>query len=254
MRIPDLTGRSATVALEILRTLGKRPPEITYVEDAGPPHVVLRQRSVDDGVALFVSARNPMRYLPGVFRRADRESGGFLERMLWPFAHLLADLDRRVREVPTHLDPAVAPAAFLPWLRRLVALPLDGSREAILRAPDLWRWKGTPRGILGGLRHILGVEARIRQGEYSLLPWWIGVGAVVGVARLEGRGAALPAVFEIILPERPDPGRTQTLRRLLDLLRPAHTICRLRFPGLGPDRSRFFRIGVARLEDSHGTP
>ena len=104
------------------------------------------------------------------------------------------------------------------------------------------------------MRHILGMEARIRQGEYSLLPWWIGVGAIVGAARLQGPGAALPEAFEIILPERLDPNQTRALRRLLDLLKPTHTTCRLRFAGAEPDRSRFFRIGVMRLEDSHGTP
>jgi phage tail-like protein len=252
--MPGLVGRHVTTALEILRALGERPPDITHVEDAGPPHIILRQTSAVDRITLEVSARNPIRHLPGVFRRADRDGGGFLERMLWPYAHLLADLDRKIRQVPSHLDPAVAPPAFLPWLRRLVALPLDGGREAILRAPHLWRWKGTARGILYGLRHLLGLAATIRQGEYSLLPWWIGEGAIVGRSRLRDRDASLPAAFEVLLPESLDPERVRMLRHILDLLKPAHTACRLRFAGTGPDGPLSHQIGVTRLEAPHETP
>jgi phage tail-like protein len=86
--------------------------------------------------------------LPGVYAEDEFVQGftGALDDVLSP---VFATLD----SFSAYLDPRLAPADFLDWLARWVALDVDESwtpaqrRELITKAVELHRWRGTRRGL-----------------------------------------------------------------------------------------------------------
>ncbi|MFG0245736.1 MAG: phage tail protein [Phycisphaerales bacterium JB052] len=65
-----------------------------------------------------------------------------------------------------YFDPWSAPAAWLPWLAQVVALPVlpptDTQRRAVISAAfSAWPHKGTPGGIEVYLKAVAGIEAEV---------------------------------------------------------------------------------------------
>lgn len=103
-----------------------------------------------------------LEYLPTVYR-----DDLFLARFLLIFQSILDPIDAAVDNTHYYLDPAVAPASFLPWLASWVGIELDPAldvgtqRELIRRATEFHRWKGTRRGIREELRARTGTRPLI---------------------------------------------------------------------------------------------
>lgn len=101
-------------------------------------------------------------YLPTVYR-----DDLFLARFLLIFQSILDPIDAAVDNTHYYLDPAVAPATFLPWLGAWVGIELDprldvGTQRALIRrATEFHRWKGTRRGIREELRTRTGTRPLI---------------------------------------------------------------------------------------------
>ena len=197
--MPPLEGQSLGRALRILEAMEipATACRIHYREAPGEVHTVLGQHPppggpAPDEVALEVCGRNPIRLLPGVFRRMDDEAGGFLRRLLWPFAQILLEIDRQIAEFPRALDPATAPHRHLPWLSYLlsVATHEEGEperlREIIARTPTFHRWRGTPRGLVDSIERLAGVSVSIREGDLRGGTGRVGVHSVLGANRLDG--------------------------------------------------------------------
>ncbi|MBK9647223.1 MAG: hypothetical protein IPO67_19035 [Deltaproteobacteria bacterium] len=96
-------------------------------------------------------------YLPAVYRReADHTS--FTERFLALTEGFLTSLEDRVAASQVLLDPKVSPPEFLPWLAGWFGLAFDlGWEEARRRVllsnlSELFRWRGTARGLRAALR------------------------------------------------------------------------------------------------------
>lgn len=90
--------------------------------------------------------------LPPIYEA--RDSDGVLNGILQICEQILDPIDRLViGQLHVYLDPATAPAAMLPWLAAWVDLvldenwPLERRRELIGRASELYRWRGTRRGL-----------------------------------------------------------------------------------------------------------
>src|SRR2546430_4071020 len=89
-----------------------------------------------------------LRYLPGVYQQDP-----FLCRLLLIFEAVLAPLERLVDTLPLYTEPEIAPQAFLPWLAGWVAVsldsgwPVDRQRALIAHAVEIYRWRGTRRGL-----------------------------------------------------------------------------------------------------------
>ncbi|MCB9563780.1 MAG: phage tail protein [Kofleriaceae bacterium] len=200
--------------------------EVATVEDAGAsPHADDWQR-VENAPLDFLIAQPPGRYLwlrlrlrgdghvsprlrrirvdfprataaehlPAVFR--DRAEGGdFLDAFLSLFDATIGDLDDAIARFPALLDPAVTPAAALPWLASLLDLGLDPAwpedrRRALIAAlPELYRRRGTPEGLRRAVELTFGVTPAIE--ELGAVPPFGALGGVrVGTVRLFGRGRA----------------------------------------------------------------
>jgi phage tail-like protein len=100
------------------------------------------------------------RYLPAVWRE-DARSASFSDRFLANFEGLITDVEDRIATAERWLDPRTTPPEALPWLAGWFDLLLDASwtdaqRRFFLRhADELFRWRGTARGLRDAVRIAL---------------------------------------------------------------------------------------------------
>lgn len=131
------------------------PPEGVFVfggafEEA-PPGVPAHRSSYID-------------YLPGIYHESD-----FLGRFLLIFEHILSPIDRTIENIPDYFDPELAPPDVVTWLGSWLGLVLDARwpeerrRDVVKAAPELFRWRGTRRGLAHFLRLYTGIEPEITE-------------------------------------------------------------------------------------------
>lgn len=119
------------------------------------------------------------------FLPAHFQENGVLGAFLLPFERHMDTLSDIVEHIAEVFDPSLTEPEFLPWLATWVSLALDPDwdearrRELIAKAVDLYRHRGTVRGLKEYLKIYTGLEPDIR--EWS----WPG-GMQVGVASMIG--------------------------------------------------------------------
>ncbi len=97
------------------------------------------------------------RYLPAVYRE-DADSASFLDRFLANVEGLWTTLEGAVAGAERLLDSRTAPAEYLEWLAGWLGATLDPDfdearrRLLIEHAELLFRWRGTPAGLLAMIR------------------------------------------------------------------------------------------------------
>lgn len=158
-----------------------------------------RELAQDDEVVLHVPVRGYLRFLPGVFqgdgpvtaryRLTDSQlasqqwAGGIdqahfqdmkmdedpLRRFLFIFQHVMSSVTQRIDNIADFTDPVICDVKFLPWLASWVGFDLDRSlpthqqRELVRRAIQLFRTRGTKRGIEEMLRVLTSAPTRVLE-------------------------------------------------------------------------------------------
>ncbi|MFD0366891.1 phage tail protein [Streptomyces sp. NPDC127114] len=166
----------------------------------------------------------PSRYpigeqLPALYAEDD-----FAQRFTAGLDTVLAPVFATLDNLAGYFDPRLAPPDFLSWLAAWVGgaddprRPLELRREAVARAVELHRLRGTRRGLVEALRLVLGVSADVT-----------GDGGAVWSAT--PGGATPPPAAESVL-VRVWPGRTSEIdadrvHALVRTLCPVHTLCRV---------------------------
>lgn len=133
--------------------------------------------------------------LPGIYRESS-----YLTEFLRPFEAVLLEtwLDsggrgqdgfaRLLDRIAGFFDPAQTPVDFLPWLAGWFALDLDEGwdeerrRQYIREAFDLYRWRGTIRGLTRFIEIYTGQRPRIRE---CLWPAGLQVGVASRIGGME---------------------------------------------------------------------
>jgi phage tail-like protein len=109
----------------------------------------------------------PSRYPIGGQLPALYADDDFAQRFTAGLDTVLAPVFSTLDNLPAYLDPRVTPVDFLAWLASWVGAgddpqwPLELRREAVVRAVELHRWRGTRRGLTEALRLALGVRADV---------------------------------------------------------------------------------------------
>lgn len=105
-----------------------------------------------------------IQYLPAIYADSD-----FMGRFLMIFERTLAPIESTIDNIAYYFDPRTTPEELLPWLASWVNMVLDESwplerrRELVRSAVQLYRWRGTRRGLREYLRVYAGVEPEIRE-------------------------------------------------------------------------------------------
>ncbi|MHA6485317.1 phage tail protein [Paenibacillus sp. strain BS8-2] len=102
-------------------------------------------------------------YLPAVYQE-DEESRDFLERYLSLFGTAFSELEDEIGDLSRYIDPYRATGEHLRWLATWIGLETDDYwtdeqvRAFILAAPELYRYRGTKRGIGAVIEMYTGVQ------------------------------------------------------------------------------------------------
>jgi phage tail-like protein len=156
-------------------------------------YAYVRARLTGDGTAspavhqirLDLPRHTSLDELPAIYGE-DLEAKDFTERFLSLFDAQLEDVDEGVARLDALLDAQALPDDALGWLAGLIGLGFEAEmsveqrRTLIARAPDLYRRRGTPSGLVDTLRYALGIEAIVEELGPER-PW-----GAVGTTRLGG--------------------------------------------------------------------
>jgi phage tail-like protein len=205
--------------------------------------------------------------LPGVYRE-EPEAEDFTERFLSLFDAALEDLDRVIERLPALLDVDGVPEEALPWLAAFLGIVFDArwsgqTRRALLKkAPDLYRARGTPQGLIDSIETLFGVKPVVNEQAFQRRWAILRREGRLGQVRLFGRSqsrfrlgsSALGATqlnsfgnpdhdpvrmgshqFEVLVPplDRRDATLADQLNRLIESQKPAHAQHTFRMGGEG---------------------
>ena len=188
--------------------------------------------------------------LPELLRHADsglvpgEDTASAVDRLLSVIEPMFADFESMLNELSDYFDPLLAREDFLPWLASWTALvlradwSLEQKRKALSQIIPLYRKRGTKTGLEEYLKIYVGEGVSIFD-EHDQLQ--VGKKATVGVDTVVG---GLPAHFfrANVAFTTPDPvelsEKTESVRAVLDIEKPAHTYYSLSFSG------PTFQIGV----------
>jgi phage tail-like protein len=175
----------------------------------------------------------PSRYPIGEQLPALYAADDFAQRFTAGLDTVLAPVFSTLDNLAAYVDPRVTPVDFLEWLASWVGAvddpqwPVELRREAVVRAVELHRWRGTKRGLVEALRLALGVHAEV-SGDG-------------GAAWSNTAGSDLPPepaaelLIRILLDRGPEGGRVDVDRvhEIVRTMCPVHVAFRLEvLPGL----------------------
>ncbi len=155
----------------------------------------------------------------------------FFERYLRGFEDCIAPMQERISQFSRLFDAQMTPTEFLPWLATWVGLALNENwpelkrRILIAEAVELYRWRGTRRGLSRYLQIYTGVMPSIEDTPYT--------GITMGPSTEMGTEATLGGLAEFafyVTLELP-PGSNvseQIIRDIIEAEKPAHTVYELR--------------------------
>jgi phage tail-like protein len=136
---------------------------------SGGADVVVSPTESAGQAALYVPERSTyLQLLPGIYQDSD-----FLGRFLLIFESILTPMDRMVGSIHHYFDPDVAPPETLRWVASWLGIvlderwPEDRQRDLVRGATDLYRWRGTRRGLSTVLRLATGITPTITEATVS---------------------------------------------------------------------------------------
>jgi phage tail-like protein len=250
VRVPDVIGRAFTKAQILLEDSGLPKIVTLYRESYEERDTVLEQRPargqmVYEGteVTIWIARRGYLENLPAIYRRSDAVGRNLVRDLCFVFEHMFDSVEVNLTDGWRFYDPHVAPPEFLRWLSHWMAFSLDldwpepEKRSLIKRAVDLYRIRGTKRGLALFLRLFTGQEPDIAENTWPFKGFRVeGEGAEIG-ARVGLDSVIMPPVdlahcFVVTMPMKYEAVTTDMVIRIHQIIqaeKPAHTHYYLRF-------------------------
>jgi len=267
VRVPDVVGRNLSKARILLEDAGLTKIVTLYRESYEDRDTVLEQRPargqmIYEGteVTIWVARRGLLENLPAIYRRSDAVGRNLVRDLCFLFEHMFDSVEINLTDGWRFYDPHVTPIEFLNWLSGWTAFSLDldwpeaRKRALIKRAVDLYRIRGTKRGIALFLRLFTGHEPDIEENTWPFKGFRVeGEGAEIG-ARVGLDSVIMPPVdlahcFVVTMPIKYETVSSEMIIRIHQILqmeKPAHTHYYLRFAEEKGDVElrEFFAIGL----------
>jgi phage tail-like protein len=250
VRVPDVVGRQLEKARIVLEDASLTRVVVLYRESYEDRDTVLEQRPargqmVYEGteVTIWVARRGYLEHLPAIYRRSDAVGRNLVRDLCFVFEHMFDSIDKNLIDGWRFYDPHVAPMEFLDWLSGWTAFTLDldwpeaQKRALVKRAVDLYRIRGTKRGLTLFLKLFTGHEPEIVENEWPFKGFRLeGEGAEQG-ARIAIDSVVLPPMdlahcFVVKMPikfESVTPEMVIRIHQIIQLEKPAHTHYYLQF-------------------------
>ncbi len=267
VRVPDVSGKMVEKARIVLEDAGLRKIVVLYRESYEDRDMVLEQRPargqmVYEGteVTIWVARRGLLENLPAIYRRSDAVGRNLVRELCFVFEHMFDSVERNLIDGWRFYDPHVAPEDFLDWLARWTAFTLDldwpdvEKRALIKRAVDLYRIRGTKRGLSLFLKLFTGHEPDIEENTWPFKGFRVEsegaeTGARVGLDSVVMPPVDLAHCFVVTVPIKFDdvtPDTVIRIHQIIQMEKPAHTHYYLRFTEDKSDVElrEFFAIGL----------
>jgi phage tail-like protein len=250
VRVPDVVGRPMDRARIVLEDAGLKKVVVLYRESYEDRDTVLEQRPArgqmvyeTTEVTIWIARRGYVEHLPAIYRRSDAVGRNLVRDLCFVFEHMFDSIEKNLTDGWRFYDPHVAPPEFLDWLSKWTAFSLDldwpeAQRRALVkRAVDLYRIRGTKRGLTLFLKLFTGHEPVIRENEWPFKGFRVeGEDAEEG-ARIALDSVVLPPVdlahcFVVRMPikfEDLTPEMVIRVHQIIQQEKPAHTHYYLEF-------------------------
>ncbi len=267
VRVPDVVGRALTKAQILLEDSGLPKVITLYRESYEDRDTVLEQRPargqmVYEGteVTIWVARRGYLENLPAIYRRSDAVGRNLVRDVCFLFEHMFDSVEVNLTDGWRFYDPHVTPPEFLIWLSGWTAFSLDldwpepQKRALIKRAVDLYRIRGTRRGLTLFLRLFTGHEPDIEENTWPFKGFRVEaegaeIGARVGLDSVIMPPVDLAHCFVVTMPVKYETVTSEMVIRIhhiIQMEKPAHTQYYLRFAEEKGDVElrEFFAIGL----------
>ena len=267
VRVPDVVGLGLVKAQILLEDAGLKKIVVLYRESYEDRDTVLEQKPArgqmvyeTTEVTIWVARRGLLENLPAIYRRSDAVGRNLVRDICFVFEHMFDSVEMNMIDGWRFYDPHVSPTGFLDWLAGWTAFTLDldwpeAQRRALVkRSVDLYRIRGTKRGLALFLKLFTGHEPEIQENTWPFKGFRLeGEDAEEG-ARVAIDSVILPPVdlahcFVVNMPIRFDavtPEMVIRIHQIIQLEKPAHTHYYLRFAEEAGEVElrEFFAIGL----------
>ncbi len=262
VRVPDLVGQPLAKARLVLEHAGLAVDEVLFRESYEEQDTVLEQephrgQMVYEGAAvtLYVARRGYMELLPALYRRSDAVGKNVVRDLCFIFEHLFGSIEATLDGGHRFYDPYECPPDFIPWLASWTAMvvdldwPLAKKRALVKRAVDLYRIRGTAKGLALFLRLFIGAEPVIEENRWPFKGFRVGVDGRVGVDTVVLPPIDLSQCFTVTVPMKfadVTPEMVIRVHEIIQLEKPANVQYYLRFAADEGDAQlrEFFSIGI----------
>ena len=250
VRVPDVVGRPIHKAKIVLEDAGLRRIVVLYRESYEDRDTVLEQRPArgqmvyeTSEVTIWIARRGYLEHLPAIYRRSDAVGRNLVRDLCFLFEHMFDSVERNLDDGWRFYDPHVSPNEFLDWLSGWTAFTIDldwpeaQKRALIKRAVDLYRIRGTKRGLTLFLKLFTGHEPDIKENTWPFKGFRIEAEGAETGARIALDSVILPPVelahcFVVTMPikfEDVTPELVIRIHHIIQLEKPAHTHYYLQF-------------------------
>jgi phage tail-like protein len=261
VRMPDVVGLPLRKARLLVQNAGLVVDAITFQESYETRDNILAQKPMrgqmvyaGDKVTLTVSRESYVKWLPSIYQRADINGRNFYRDFLWIVQHLFGSVEETLDVIHHYFDPYEAPEHFLPWLASWSAMvleedwPLSKKRRLIRKAIELYRIRGTVKGLKLFIALFTGHEPDIKENQWPFRGWRIGATSEIGTDSVVLPPVNLAHTFIVEMPvsyKDVSPESVIRIHEIIQMEKPANTQYYLRFAseGGGNDLSEFMAIG-----------
>ncbi|HWE27955.1 MAG TPA: phage tail protein I, partial [Polyangia bacterium] len=261
VRVPDVVGLPLRKARLLVQNAGLVVDTITFQESYETRDNVLAQKPMrgqmvyqGDKLTLTVSRESYVKWLPSIYQRADINGRNFYRDFLWIIQHLFGSVEETLDVIHQYFDPYEAPEHFLPWLASWSAMvleedwPLAKKRRLIRKAIELYRIRGTVKGLKLFISLFTGHEPDIKENQWPFRGWRIGATSEIGTDSVVLPPVNLAHAFIVEMPVSYKDVSAESVIRIHEIIqmeKPANTQYYLRFAseGGGNDLSEFMAIG-----------
>ena len=267
VRVPDVVGRPLNKAQIVLEDAGLSKVVALYRESYEDRDTVLEQRPgrgqmVYEGteVTIWIARRGYLENLPAIYRRSDAVGRNLVRDVCFLFEHMFDSVEVNLSDGWRYYDPHLAPVEFLDWLAGWTAFAVDldwpepEKRALVKRAVDLYRIRGTKRGLALFLTLFTGHEPDIDENTWPFKGFRMESEESSGGARIGLDSVILPPMnlahcFVVTMPikfESVTPDMVIRIHKIIQMEKPAHTHYYLRFAEEKGDVElrEFFAIGL----------
>jgi phage tail-like protein len=170
-----------------------------------------------------------LQYLPSVFQ--DDE---FMGQFLRIFESIFTPIENTVGSIDYYFDPLITTGPMIAWLESWVDMDLASEwpeqkrRQLISSAVDLYRWRGTKRGLSTFLKIYTGVIPDIIEYIPGMV---LGEKTRLGVNSLLGSSSGGHHFSVIIRLEKGSAVDINTVKKIIETQKPAHAAYDLQVVG-----------------------